>query len=331
VLSRVQSASHRAVFFSPRQRVEFSHAICHESNLHFVLVARAAVDVLEDSEIVAFYTPNSRNIGFTIPYKHEGEDKDYEPDFIARLRNGLNLVIEIKGGGGKIFNPDAVPAKTAASTKWCEAVTNVGTFGPWAYAFCDARDAVHLKQVLREKLAAHGHGSVSVPYTIVDPKHGRPGEDCVPVISLRSVSALPKSDPGDDLFNGTLGAELATWPGHPPFAPGMFVAKIFGDAMAPAIPAGAYCLFRRVPPSFNPEGKIVLVRDAAIHDRHTGGMWTVRRCHYLSPPDPASGQMQHLYELRGENPTASPFLLKVPTPDALDARAEFLTVLSSQT
>jgi len=43
VLPRVQSASHRAVVFSPRQRVEFSHAICHETNPHFVLVARAAL------------------------------------------------------------------------------------------------------------------------------------------------------------------------------------------------------------------------------------------------------------------------------------------------
>jgi hypothetical protein len=53
--------------------------------------------------------------GRTIPYKHNGEDKNYEPDFIIRLRNGVNLVTEIKGAGGKVFDPDSVPAKAAAS------------------------------------------------------------------------------------------------------------------------------------------------------------------------------------------------------------------------
>jgi len=54
----------------------------------------------------------------------KGEDRTHLPDFIVRLRNDVTLVVEIKGGGGEIHNPDAVPAKSAASTQWCAAVTN---------------------------------------------------------------------------------------------------------------------------------------------------------------------------------------------------------------
>ena len=288
---------------------------------------RAAVDVLEESEIVDFYTPNGRNIGFTIPYKHNGEDKNYEPDFIARLRNGVWLVTEIKGAGGKIHDPDAVPAKTAASNKWCEAVSNVGTYGRWEYAFCDADDEVQLKQVLRDKLAAHGRGAVCVPYTIVTQASGRPGQNCVPVISLRTISSLPKSATDDDLFQGSLGCELATWPDHPQFDKAMFLAKVFGDAMAPLIPVGSYCLFRRVRPGFDPLGKLVLVRDGAVHDPHTGGVWTVRRCAARREPDAASGAMQHTFELRPENPAYDKTFVKVAKPEDLDVRAEFLSAL----
>ena len=51
---------------------------------------RAAIDVLEESELVSFYAPNGRFAGFTIPYKHEGEDKNYLPDFVVRLRNEVD-------------------------------------------------------------------------------------------------------------------------------------------------------------------------------------------------------------------------------------------------
>ena len=73
--------------------------------------------------------------------------------------------------------------------------------------------------------------------------------------------------------------------------------------------------------------KIVLIRDAAIHDPNAGGMWTVRRCVYLKAPNPADGQMQHLYELRCENPNIEPILIKVAKSEDLDVRAEFLSII----
>src|SRR5262249_17224069 len=159
-----------------------------------------------------------------------------------KLRNGVHLLVEIKGGGGKVFDPDAVRAKSAALKKWCSAVTNVGTYGLWEYSFCDAKDADHLKEVLRKTLADHGDGSASVPYTIIEQGKGKPGEDCIPVISLRTICSIPTSEKESDLFFGTLGSELATWPEHPPFEKDMFLSKVFGNAMCPTIPVNTYCV-----------------------------------------------------------------------------------------
>src|SRR5262249_19127462 len=162
------------------------------------------------------------------------------------------------------------------------------------------------KEVLRAALAAVGQGVVSVPYKIVEPGQGKPGEDCVPVISLRTISSLPASAMDGDLFHGTSGYELATWAGHPTFDPDRFVAKGFGDAMYPTIPANAYCLFRRVKSGFEPNGGIVFVRDAAIHDPNAGGIWTVRRCSRGKGPSASDGQMQYTYELVADNGAYTP-------------------------
>jgi hypothetical protein len=80
------------------------------------------------------------------------------------------------------------------------------------------------------------------------------------------------------LDDGTWGRELVTWPGHPKFEKGMFVARIPGDAMEPIIPAGGYCLFRK--PSGNlPDDDIMLVAHPAINDPHSGE-WAVRKASF---------------------------------------------------
>ena len=58
--------------------------------------------------------------------------------------------------------------------------------------------------------------------------------------------------------------------------PGMFVAQVVGNSMEPAIPNGAYCLFR-APVEGTRQGKTVLVqlRDAA--DAETRQRYTVKR------------------------------------------------------
>jgi len=56
--------------------------------------------VLEDLPQVVCYGKN-QGLGFTIPYSLSGQQKNYTPDFIVRLKDGrsdlLNLMVEVSG------------------------------------------------------------------------------------------------------------------------------------------------------------------------------------------------------------------------------------------
>jgi type III restriction enzyme len=72
-------------------------------------------------------------LGFAIPYFHNGQQHDYIPDFIVRMRAGardgiLNLVLETKG-----YDPDE-EIKAAAARRWVAAVNADGMYGKWDYA-----------------------------------------------------------------------------------------------------------------------------------------------------------------------------------------------------
>ena len=71
------------------------------------------------------------------------------------------------------------------------------------------------------------------------------------------------------------GEEWITWDNAPKFEKGMFVAKVSGNSMEPLIPDGAYCLFRQ-PRAGTRQNKVVLVWNAGISDRETGGKFTVK-------------------------------------------------------
>jgi type III restriction enzyme len=67
---------------------------------------------------------------FTIPYLHNGENHDYVPDFIVRLKTEplMQLILETKG-----YDP-LEEVKTAAAHRWVNAVNADGTQGNWQYA-----------------------------------------------------------------------------------------------------------------------------------------------------------------------------------------------------
>jgi type III restriction enzyme len=98
-------------------------------------------EVLEDMPEVMCYVKN-QNLGFTIPYTLDGEERGYLPDFIVRLRlpspSGggaggegelLNLILEVSGESRRDKAAKAVTARTL----WVPAVNNHGGFGRWAY------------------------------------------------------------------------------------------------------------------------------------------------------------------------------------------------------
>jgi type III restriction enzyme len=85
---------------------------------------------LDQSDAVAFYARND-HLGLLIPYEYVDIDHSYEPDFLVRLRNGMTVVLEIKG-----FEDDQDQAKHTAARRWVTAVNNWGQLGKWAFHVC---------------------------------------------------------------------------------------------------------------------------------------------------------------------------------------------------
>ncbi len=93
---------------------------------------------LEDMGEVRRYVKN-HNLGFTIPYTLNGEEKNYIPDFIACIDDGhgdddlLNLIVEVSGEQRK----DKMAKVAAARKLWVPAVNNHGGFGRWTFIEVD--------------------------------------------------------------------------------------------------------------------------------------------------------------------------------------------------
>lgn len=106
--------------------------------------------VLEEMPEVYSYVKN-QNLGFTIPYVLEGDEKNYVPDFVAKVRipnqeNLVNLVLEVSGEKRK----DKAAKVETAKTLWIPAVNNHGGFGQWA--FIEISDPWDAKNLIREFL-----------------------------------------------------------------------------------------------------------------------------------------------------------------------------------
>jgi type III restriction enzyme len=86
---------------------------------------------LEDMDEVTCYVKN-QGLNFTIPYTLLGEEKNYVPDFIVKLKNGnepLNLILEVTGERKK----EKLAKVDTARTLWVPAINNHGGFGRWAF------------------------------------------------------------------------------------------------------------------------------------------------------------------------------------------------------
>ncbi|MFH1744563.1 MAG: DEAD/DEAH box helicase family protein [bacterium] len=86
---------------------------------------------LEQMPEVLSYVKN-QNLGFYIPYEHQGASHQYVPDFIAIIemldKTKLNLIIEVTG---KKDDKKATKVKTVRDF-WVPAVNNIGKYGKWA-------------------------------------------------------------------------------------------------------------------------------------------------------------------------------------------------------
>jgi type III restriction enzyme len=81
-------------------------------------------------------------LGFGIPYLHNGQKHEFQPDFIVRLKDrpDVHLIVETKG-----FDPVA-DIKNAAAERWVAAVNADGTYGSWLFAM--ARSVPQVRDVL---------------------------------------------------------------------------------------------------------------------------------------------------------------------------------------
>lgn len=80
---------------------------------------------IERSEHVAAWVKND-HVGFEVQYVFEGVRHRYRPDFLIRLKNGVILVLEVKG---QDTPKDRV--KRAALDEWIGAANAHGQFGRW--------------------------------------------------------------------------------------------------------------------------------------------------------------------------------------------------------
>lgn len=90
----------------------------------------AAFYLEQQRETVEFYVRNDRPF-LTIPYEYEGITHYYEPDYIVRLANETNLLLEIKG-----YEDDQTKAKHQGARRWISAVNHWAQLGRWDFLVC---------------------------------------------------------------------------------------------------------------------------------------------------------------------------------------------------
>lgn len=117
------------------RRSELSHAACHsEMELH----TAKRLDL--DRRVVRWV--RNFQLGWTLPYYIDGAWSRYEPDFVAVLQNGTNLLLECKG----VWDDKAHAAAMWTKDHWipCVAGTNElpDALRRWHYAMIDDPDTV---------------------------------------------------------------------------------------------------------------------------------------------------------------------------------------------
>ena len=130
------------------RKSHISHVVCDTGSWEQHVAAS-----LEQMPEVLAYVKNE-GLGFYIPYVHDGEQRNYMPDFICRVDDGrgakdpLNLIVEVSGQNLEL---KTVKVETA-ETMWVPAVNHLEEFGRWAYV--EIKDPWTTEQVVRAHLEA---------------------------------------------------------------------------------------------------------------------------------------------------------------------------------
>lgn len=95
---------------------------------------------LDRNENVASWVKND-HLGFEIHYVFNGIVKKYRPDYLIKLVNGENLVLEVKGEDSQENR-----TKREFLDEWVKAVNSHGGFGKWKWAV--SKNPADLKKIL---------------------------------------------------------------------------------------------------------------------------------------------------------------------------------------
>lgn len=105
----------------PTAKSQISHAVADSSWEQYT------ANVLEKSEQVESYAKND-HLGFQVHYLWNGSKRRYIPDYFIRLKNGITLILEVKGE-----DSEQNKAKRSALDIWVKGVNSRGGFGQWAW------------------------------------------------------------------------------------------------------------------------------------------------------------------------------------------------------
>jgi len=158
----------------------------------------------------------------------------------------------------------------------------------------------------------------------VEPKPEERYKTCVPLVPLKAAAGA-FSDP-QHIEDG--GCEwVAVESGHR-LRPGMFVAQVVGKSMEPAIPDGAWCLFR-TPVEGTRQGKTVLVQLRDATDPETGQRYTVKRYESEKAAEGDSWRHERI-TLKPVNPDFEPIVLTSSDAGELQVIAELVEVFGGE-
>jgi SOS-response transcriptional repressor LexA len=158
----------------------------------------------------------------------------------------------------------------------------------------------------------------------VEPKPAERYKTCVPFVPLQAAAGAF----GDPQHVEDDGFEWVAVESRHRLRPGMFVAQVVGKSMEPAIPDGAYCLFR-APVEGTRQGKTVLVQLRDATDPETGQRYTVKR--YESEKVATGDAWRHeRITLKPLNPDFAPIVLTGSDAGELQVIAELVEVLGSE-
>jgi len=88
---------------------------------------KVVADICEKQPEVTAWAKND-HLDFVVRYLWKGSSRNFVPDYLLRLNNGKNLVLEVKGQ-----DSEQNKAKRAAMETWVAAVNEHGGFGQWCF------------------------------------------------------------------------------------------------------------------------------------------------------------------------------------------------------